>query len=1493
MTGQNQGVILEASVNTSQTREGFAEIGQQAGAMAASVARNSQQAAAAVNNIGGGASRSAAQVEAAQRTLISSIQRTTTAMEAGGRTSARYYELLASQRGVDPAVLAPYLAQLRAVEAAQTRATTASTAGATGLDHMGMSARATAAALRGVPAQFTDIITSIQGGQAPLTVLLQQGGQLKDMFGGVGAAAKALGGYVLGLVNPYTIAAVAVGALAIAHHAGAAEAEAYKRTLILSGNAAGATSNQLADISRTIGQVSGSQRIAAEAVTALAGTGRVSVDNLQKFGLVAVEVQKVIGRSIADTVTDFENLGKTPLTALDQINQKYHNITSATFAQVKALQDQGRATEAAKVAQDAYADAVSSQKTKILASLTDWERGWIRIKTATNGAIDAAIDAALGRQETGVQKITKALAERELIEKRIAVAVSKGDSGKEAQFRNDLAQNEITINGIRAKEKSTKDAAAAEAAGIKVTEAKNKWLKDGDQYLSRAAQLERDITVARNEGAAAQLSSGEIEKRVGEVRRKYADIFNDGIDSNIEALKRRAAVEDVLNKRALAQVQANRALGSITESEAIKQTSELEISELDKKRILTEKQLSLAKGKQNSLKEQAELSGQIAVIDEQRLSRSIQLTTDLLLLDEKRAQASRDLFSKGISTAESELAGLQDATKAQNEYNEAIGLNKVQVAALQSTRLDALATLKDETAAALEAIEPGNKLVAVYRDQAEELRKRSQGMISGAGKEFQFDEWKKAVDTYSDIFRTGFADMLNNGKDGWKSFTKSLVTTFKTSVADQIYKMFAQPFVVRMVASFLGVTASTASNLAQAAGGGASGSGVGSYVSVAQSAKTAYDAISSGFAGLSTSVADGVQAGLNATGLSSNILTNGPTANFAGQMASTFAAYAAGSALNSAISGKYETGSGVMTAEKVATAVASYINPLLGVAVGAVSGLINRAFGMGPEEIKSRTLVGSFGANGFGGSTDTAVHQDGGWFRSDRDSVRSVAIDDPTAMALSSAYDQIKTASADFATTLGLNADSIKDRAQSLSIALTDDKAANQKAITDFFVGVGDSIAKELLPTIGDFTKAAKDFGGEAESASAALQRIATDYAFIDVALASINSTFGAVGVGSIAAREKLVDLSGGLEAFGKGVAGFAQNYLSDAERLVPVSKTVSAAFESLGIAMPDTRDQFKALVQSLDLTTEQGASTYASLIKVQDGFAQLHAPMADAAQAAKEAADALASVNKGYQDQIDEILKAGMSATELRAVETKGMDASTVALYDRLAGLKAEAAASTLASEAIQKAKDAAIASAKANAEAFQSFGNALADTMKNAVDAAKALRDFNSSLLTGNLSPLDAEGRYQEAKRQFNASSPGDTAAASTYLDAAKARDAGDFSYSRDFAAVQAKIGAAAMAQDSLAARIPAFWKSLQDGASSTANLSQVSANQVSASIVPARVYAPSGGATDTTKLEAEMKLMREQLAAALAVIANATGKTADLLDQVTEGGSGMVNA
>lgn len=84
------------------------------------------------------------------------------------------------------------------------------------LGKTGQSAAQTAYAMRMIPAQMTDIVVGLSTGQSPLMVLMQQGGQLKDMFGGIIPAIKGVSTYVMGLVNPFTVAAGAVGLLTYA-----------------------------------------------------------------------------------------------------------------------------------------------------------------------------------------------------------------------------------------------------------------------------------------------------------------------------------------------------------------------------------------------------------------------------------------------------------------------------------------------------------------------------------------------------------------------------------------------------------------------------------------------------------------------------------------------------------------------------------------------------------------------------------------------------------------------------------------------------------------------------------------------------------------------------------------------------------------------------------------------------------------------------------------------------------------------------------------------------------------------------------------------------------------------------------------------------------------------------------------------------------------------------------------------------------------------------
>jgi lambda family phage tail tape measure protein len=271
----------------------------------------------------------------------------------------------------------------------------------------GLSAKQTAAALRGVPAQVTDIVTSLQGGQAPLTVLLQQGGQLKDMFGGIVPAARALGGYVAGLINPFTLAAAAAAALGLAYFKGSEEATAYNKALILTGNAAGTSGDQLASLAEQVSSTVGTTGAAAEVLAKLAGNGKIAGESFGEIATAAIEMEKATGKAIDETIAEFAKIAKDPVAAAKELNDQYNFLTASVYSQIVALKEQGDTIGAAKLLTDAYADTIKTRTADVTANLGLIESAWKKVKSAAAGALDATLD--VGR----TQSIDAQIAERE------------------------------------------------------------------------------------------------------------------------------------------------------------------------------------------------------------------------------------------------------------------------------------------------------------------------------------------------------------------------------------------------------------------------------------------------------------------------------------------------------------------------------------------------------------------------------------------------------------------------------------------------------------------------------------------------------------------------------------------------------------------------------------------------------------------------------------------------------------------------------------------------------------------------------------------------------------------------------------------------------------------------------------------------------------------------------------------------------------------------
>ena len=559
---------LEITTKTDGVEAGVTKVKRSLADLGATAAVAGKQASDSISGIGAGGGEAAAKVDAVTRNMIGSIQRTTATLEAGSRSSSKYFEVLAQQRGVDVGALKPYLDQLDAVAAKQRAVESSLSTVAQPLANVGQSAKATAAALRGVPAQFTDIVTSLQAGQSPITVFLQQGGQLKDMFGGLGPAARALGGYVAGLVNPFSVAAVAAGVLLIAFREGNKEAEAYNKAIILSGNAAGTTTGQLQAAAQRISAITGTQSAAAEALAKIAAGGELAGRALERFALIAIKMERETGQAVAETVRHFEELGKEPAAASAKLNERTNFLTASIYLQIKALEDQGRIAEAGALAQNAYADAMEARTAKIADNLGLVERAWRGVTGVAKSAWDAMLN--VGRADTLQDKLAKVSAEIAKGKAAFDPSAFGGNAEARARLQSNLQLQESLQEMLRLE---TRGADASKAAADQ-TKARISFEADGNKFLSSKAKLEKEITEARNKGVAAGLSQEAIEKRVADIRASHKDLVSAGLGVDkakltldIDAIKK--ASDQLIGTYANAEkiIESLRAAGTLSDKE--------------------------------------------------------------------------------------------------------------------------------------------------------------------------------------------------------------------------------------------------------------------------------------------------------------------------------------------------------------------------------------------------------------------------------------------------------------------------------------------------------------------------------------------------------------------------------------------------------------------------------------------------------------------------------------------------------------------------------------------------------------------------------------------------------------------------------------------------------------------------------------------------------------------------------------------------------------
>ncbi|EIX9220607.1 phage tail length tape measure family protein [Klebsiella pneumoniae] len=490
------------------------------------------------------------------------------------------------------------------------------------LGKTGQSAAQTAFAMRMIPAQMTDIIVGLSTGQSPFIVLMQQGGQLKDMFGGIGPAIKGVGGYVLGLINPVTLAAAAVGVLGLAYYKGSQEQDQFYKSLTLNGNLVGKTTGQLADMAARVSVVANSTTgVTAATLNQIVSSGKVAAESLERVTTAVVEISEATGIATEKLVGDFNDIAADPVAAITKLNDQYHFLTLATYNQIKALQDEGNQQDAARVATDAYANAMQQRANDIHQNLGLLESAWDSLGKTAKGAWDAMLN--IGREQTLTDKLST-------LNENIAEAQKGQKDGGfwnsfSARFTNlpemikqrDLLESVSNLQGD-----VTKGQAKAKEAEQQRIKTQQEADRVNQQYLSNADKRNKAIKQQSEFLKAGAITAEQYAKNVSRINELYKD------PKSPKTPKGKAYTEDAatrlldqINQQTAAmqsQLDASDKLNSATQARI---KFEQQIADLKSKTQLTADQKSILSRSQEILqayKNQEALQNSVKTLDDYR-----------------------------------------------------------------------------------------------------------------------------------------------------------------------------------------------------------------------------------------------------------------------------------------------------------------------------------------------------------------------------------------------------------------------------------------------------------------------------------------------------------------------------------------------------------------------------------------------------------------------------------------------------------------------------------------------------------------------------------------------------------------------------------------------------------------------------------------------------------------------------------------------------------
>ena len=623
-------------------------------------------------------------------------------------------------------------------------------------------------------------------------------------------------------------------------------------------------------------------------------------------------------------------------------------------------------------------------------------------------------------------------------------------------------------------------------------------------------------------------------------------------------------------------------------------------------------------------------------------------------LSKSYAEAAAERI-KTIQSMERAADSLQSQNDALREEIELIGLSTEQQTLVLQQRNDVIILTKEATLAELErqsAITGTQTRVEIALASEIDALKERNALLGAKGvknaavdaAKTAEDEWRKTADSINSTLTDALMRGFESGKDFAKNLGDTVVNMFNTMVLRPVISVIVNP-VAGAVTGMMG--------LSGAANAAAAPSGV-----------DVVGATSNGMSMLNTGINSAVQGtfskfALSETGKSLGLSMAGPDASgynmlsgtgqqmsqALGVVGDTLAGYAMGSMARSLISNGYSVGKGMDNFQRAGIAVGSALGgPVAGAIIGAGAGVFNQLFG---RKLKDSGIQGTFGGTeGFDG--ERYDFYKGGVFRSDK--TKTSPLDQGTTDALTQQFRAIQLSTGLMAETLGLASGSVASFTKDIKLSfkgLTEEQIQEKMAAE--FTAIADEMAGQVLglqtvtetirtgffgnKSVTRVTQVQSEYAKANETASQTLTRLATS-------LTTVNSAFDLLGVAMLDASlasgdmaSRLIEQSGGGEAFAANLGTYYENFYDQAEKTAYVTEQVTATLASVGLQMPKTREEFRALVESQIALGDSGTQAVAALLGVSGAFASVTASAADVAEAARQLAEEQARAAKAAQD--------------------------------------------------------------------------------------------------------------------------------------------------------------------------------------------------------------------------------------------------------------------